>query len=58
MSWGIWLRVTGTVYDTFVRRAIVLVMRTWEPLTKAVSNKLGVTLLVNAFPCMYLTTVF
>lgn len=58
MSWGVWFGVTGTVFDTFVRHAIVLVMRTLEPLTKAISNKHGVTLLVNAFPCTYLTTVF
>lgn len=50
--------MTGTVFDTFVRHVIVLVMRTSESPTKAISSKLGVTLLVNVFPCAYLTTVF
>lgn len=58
MYWVIWFGVIGIVFDTFVRRAIVLVTRALEPLTKAVSSKLAVALLVNVFPCTYLTTLF
>lgn len=49
--------VTGTVFETSVRCVIVLVTGMREPLTKAVSHKLRVTLLVTAFPCTYLTTL-
>jgi len=44
--------------DTFVRHVIALVVRISDPLIKAISSKLGVILLVNAFPCTCLTTVF
>lgn len=54
MSWGICFGVTEIVFDTF-RPVVVLVLRTSEPPTKAISSKLGLTLLVNISDNCFLT---